>query len=263
MCALVVSALALGAAPAGAGGGATGSVVSNTGYGTATISYADTTKLEVYIIDGDAPACEDTGAQPTVGVLGTIGIVSSAPASPFTVTAQTQVGPAPVHALGAGNFSFCLYDVVSGSYTLLEPANPMAIFDPVTASMVDDGNGGIIVTYANVNTDLGQGVSVVLLSGATTCSQLFDPTTGTGFIYVGGTDGNLGPSPATITVGASGIVIPIIVGSTEPVFAPLTAGNYLACLYYTDVESESVEVQQSFPISIHLPIEPVVPSFTG
>ena len=264
VCALVVSALALGAAPAGAGGGATGSAVANNYYGTATITYAGTTKLEVYIIDGaGSSSCQDTGVQPTTGILGTIGVDSPAPASPFTVTAQTQVGPAPAHALGAGTYSFCLYDVVSGTYTLLEPANPMPIFDPVTASIVDDGNGGIILTYANTNTDLGQIVAVMLLSGATSCPQYFDPTTGSGFSFAGGADGNLPSSPSTITVGTTGFLIPLDITTLIPVPAQLTAGQYLACLYYTDVETSSVEVQQSFSVSIHAPVEPVVPSFTG
>ena len=41
--------------------------------GTATITYADTTEVEVYIIDG-ASTCENTGSAPTTGILATLGV---------------------------------------------------------------------------------------------------------------------------------------------------------------------------------------------
>ena len=102
-CALTVSALALGMVPAGAVPTPTGSVTS-IGDGTATITYADTTDVEVYIIDGASTMCEDTGSAPATGVLATLGVDNPMPASPVTVTTETQVGPLPLHALGTGSF---------------------------------------------------------------------------------------------------------------------------------------------------------------
>lgn len=261
---LVVSALALGAAPAGAGGAASGSAASDQYYGTATITYAGTTKFEVYVIDGGGTGCEDTGSQPTTGILGTIGVDSPAPASPITVTTETLVGPAPAHALGTGSYFFCLYDVVSGVYTLLQPASTIPIFVPVSASMVDNGNGSLVVTYANADSDFSQIIYLGLFSGATSCPEEIDPYSTTGFAWQSGEGGNFPESPAAITVGTSGVVLPVPVGTLVPDLGPVTAGQYLACLYYTDVETSSVSLQQSLPVSIHTPVAPPTPPvFTG
>ena len=265
--ALVASTLAVvGIAPAQAGPAPTASVV-GTQHGTATITYADTTKFEVYIVDG-ATSCEDTGTVPTIGILGTLGVISPAAASPLAIDTSTLVGPAPAHALGTGSFFFCLYDVTNSgaTYTLLEPASTIAIFDQVTASMVDDGNGSLVVTYANLNSDFSQEIYVVLLSGVTTCPDAVNPYSDTGFGLQSSMD--FPDSPMVIGVGTSAILLPLPVGSFEPVFAPVTAGEYLGCLY-TTVDYDQV-LFQSLPVSIFPPIpapipapEPATPVFTG
>lgn len=254
--ALVLSTLVVaGIAPADAVPVPTGSVDPVGGTGTATITYSDTTKVEAYLIDSSA-SCDLSGSAPTTGILGTIGVLSPMPASPVTVTPATQVGPAPAHALGSGSFNFCLYDVVGSVYTPLIPATLISIFTPVSGSMAEDGKGGITVTYANDDPAVNQTLYVLLLSGVTECPADPNPLSVTGFAFQSG-GGGLTTSPMTIAVGTTGVILPM---TGAPAFGPVTAGSYMACLYYTDAVTSNVILQQSLATSIHTA---VVPSFTG
>lgn len=264
-CALVVSALALGMVPAGADPAPTGSV-SSTNDGTATITYADTTEVEVYIIDG-ASLCENTGSAPTAGILATLGVDNPMPASPVTVTTETQVGPTPLHALGTGSFMFCMYDVVGGAYTYLNPDNgTIGIFPPASASMVDNGNGTMTLTW-NANSDFSQYVFLYLVSGLTTCpedpSDLVSIYSGFGMQNDSFLGGGLPPSPAVIGVGTEAVVLPFVLTEemTPPTVGPITAGQYLACVYTSS--DEGPVLAQSMPMGIGIVPEPVVPAFTG
>jgi hypothetical protein len=257
---LMVSAFAVGMSPAGSEPAATGSATS-TNDGTATITYSDTTDLEIYIIDG-AGTCEDTGSAPSSGVLATMGVDAPVPVSPVTVTTATMVGPAPLHELGTGSFLFCMYDVVGGTYTYLNVANgTIGIFNLASGSLVDNGNGSLILTY-DANMDFGQFVYLFLLSGASTCPT--DPgeaytSENPGYALQSGLVG-LEPSPAVITVGTPAIPIPVGVEAI-PELVPVAAGQYLACLMATT--AEDVALLQSLPTQIAPPSEPVVPAFTG
>jgi len=270
--ALVLSALAVGVAPAGAVPTPTGSV-SSTNDGTATITYADTTKVEVYIIDGASP-CENSGNLPLVGILATIGVASAMPASPMTVTTATQVGPAPLHALGVGSFNFCMYDVVGSTYTWLNTTGgTIGIYPPASASMVDNGNGTLTLTW-NADEDFSQAVTLLMLSGVTICPAADDalsslPTlSGYGLFSGESADSPYGnyalpPSPGTIGVGTSALVLPIDVSefTVIPTIGPMTAGQYLACVYTS--ENGEQMLAQSMPMGIGIVPEPVVPAFTG
>ena len=264
-CALAVSALALGMVPAGADPAPTGSV-SSTNDGTATITYADTTEVEVYIIDG-ASLCENTGSAPTAGILATLGVDNAMPASPVTVTTETQVGPLPLHALGTGSFLFCMYDVVGGTYTYLNVENgTIGIFPPASASMVDNGNGTLTLTW-NANSDFSQFVSLLFFSGLTTCPE--NPSeagvTFSGYGLQSGSESfgaGMPPSPAIIGVGTEAFVLPFVPSeSFVPAVGPITAGQYLSCLYIPNDEGQALV--QSMPMGIGIVPEPVVPAFTG
>lgn len=264
-CALAVSALALGMVPAGADPAPTGSVTS-TNDGTATITYADTTEVEVYIIDG-ASTCEDTGSAPTAGILATLGVDNAMPASPATVTTETQVGPLPLHALGTGSFMFCMYDVVGGAYTYLNVENgTIGIFPPASASMVDNGNGTLTLTW-NANSDFSQFVSILFFSGLTTCPE--NPggavVTFSGYGLQSNSESfgaGMPPSPAIIGVGTEAFVLPFVPSdSFVPAVGPITAGQYLSCLYVSNDDGGALV--QSMPMGIGIVPEPVVPAFTG
>jgi hypothetical protein len=262
---LMVSAFAVGMSPAGSEPAATGSATS-TGDGTATLTYSGVGDLEVYIIDGASP-CPDTGLAPATGVLATIGVDSVAPASPITVTTATQVGPAPAHALGTGSFNFCMYDA-SAEYTWLNTTGgTIGIFDPATASMVDNGNGTLTLTW-DANGDFSQFVYFFLFSGLTTCPE--EPTSEvfslTGFGMQSNSDGFGAPlpaSPAIIGVGTQAIILPWVPVDmmTPPSQGPITAGQYLACAY--TASNGDVALASSFAMGVGIVPEPVVPAFTG
>jgi hypothetical protein len=262
---LMVSAFAVGMSPAGSEPAATGSATS-TGDGTATLTYSGVGDLEVYIIDGASP-CPDTGLAPSSGVLATIGVDSVAPASPITVTTATQVGPLPLHALGTGSFNFCMYDA-SASYAWLNTTGgTIGIFDPASASLVDNGNGTLTLTWA-ANGDFSQFVYLFLLTGISTCPT--DPTTAlttlSGYALQSGADdfgAGMPPSPAIIGVGTPAFILPFLIVDlvTPPAVGPMVAGQYLACAF-TVGEGEPV-LAQSMPIGLGIVPEPVVPAFTG
>ena len=265
---LMVSAFAVGMSPAGSDPAATGSVES-TSPGTATITYSGTTDLEIYIIDG-AGTCEDTGSAPSSGVLATMGVDAPVPASPVSVTTATMVGPAPLHELGTGSFLFCMYDVVGSNYTSLNEANgTIGIFNLASGSMVDNGNGSLILTY-DANSDFGQFVYLFLLSGATTCptnpeAAFLSDTTG--YAFQSGSE-TLASSPAVITVGTPAIPLPIPEGTfVIPELVGVAAGQYLACLMATTADDvallQSLPVQVAPPSEPVVPVVPVVPAFTG
>jgi hypothetical protein len=102
--------------------------------------------------------------------------------SPFTVGTSTTVNvalTANTTTLPTGAYYFCLYDVTGGStWTLLSGGSTVAIFTPVTASIADDGNGSLVLTYADANVDFSQMVYVFLFTGISTCPSLdaFSPT---------------------------------------------------------------------------------------
>ena len=257
--ALLLSALALTASPVAAvASDATGSVVSN-GNGTATITYDSATDVKVYI-NANLVACDNTGSVPTTAPLYSLG-VSTLPVgpSPLTVGTSTTVNVASTSGtttLPTGAYYFCLYDVTGGvNWTLLSGGSTVAIFTPVTASIADDGNGSLVLTYADANADFSQMVYLFLFTGISTCPSLdaFSPTAATGFGFQYGL--NITDSPMTIGVGTSTQTLPVGLTGT------VTAGDYLSCLYYTVNYSD--DLQQSLPISIHPPVEPVRPSFTG
>jgi hypothetical protein len=252
--ALVASTLAVvGIAPAQAGPGPIATVDSLPN-GTATITYSDFTQIEVYIIDGTGePVCEYSGSAPTV-FLHTLGVTSPMAASPVAVDTSTLVGPAPEEALGTGNFYFCVYDVTnSGStYDLIYSSGTVAIFDQVTASMVDDGNGSLILSFANANADFSQSVNLLLLSSGTTCPE--NPSEVSGFVL--STQEGLGLSTSPTVIGVGTLILALPVASLE--LTPLPAGEYFACLYST--VDYDMAVVQSLPIGIRLPTPAPVPT---
>ena len=262
--AILLSTFAVvGVAPSGALPSPSGSAVANGNTGTATITYAGTSDFQVYIIDG-ASTCQDTGGQPTTGILGTIGVDSPAPASPFTVTTETIVGPSAT-ALGTGSFLFCLYDETEG-WTLLEPASTIAIFVPMTSSFVTNSDGTITITYANANSDFGQAGALLLAPGVTECPvELFLSIT-TGFAFQLGTpDSPLvagTPSGTVIGVGTLALKLPIVSmeGFTPQ---PVTEGLYQVCLYQPDSEGNAAIHQSASFFVREVPVEPVTPAFTG
>lgn len=263
-CTVLLSAVAIGVAPAGAVPGPSGSAVGNNG--TATLTYANTTTVVVYIIDG-ASICENTGYAPTTGVIATLGVDTPMPPSPVTITTESQVGPLPLHALGTGSFMFCMYDITEGYEYLNVENGTIGIYPPASASMVDNGNGTLTLTW-NANTDFSQFVAFALFTGITSCpaDPASEATSLSGYLLQTGAEdfgAGMPPSPAVISVGLPAFVLPYTFVDifTPPTVAPMAAGQYLACVYIGD--SEDPVLAQSMPMGLGIVPEPVVPAFTG
>ena len=255
---LLSTLVVVGVAPSGAVPSPTGSAVANGDTGTATITYAGTSDFQVYIIDG-ASTCQPSGGQPTTGILGTIGVDSPAPASPFTVTTETIVGPSAT-ALGTGSFKFCLYDETEG-WTLLEPASTIPIFTPLTSSFVTNSDGTITLTYANANFEFSQTGFLLLAPGVTECPVELILSITTGFVFqFGQPDSPVAETPSGTVIGVGSPALNLPVVSPEG-FAPkpVTEGLYQVCLYQSDSEGSSLRQSESFFVRS----VPVTPAFTG
>jgi hypothetical protein len=149
-----------------------------------------------------------------------------------------------------------------------------------TASMVDNGNGSITVTYSGVVPG-SNGFDVVLafMSQGATCPVNAYPNPNLFSLYANSMGGGapvMAASPATIGVGTS------VMGPNGPGAVPLTSGNYQACLYtqvnsganitYTNAGSLAVTIGQvtptttattSSPTTTTAAGTPVAPAFTG
>ena len=143
-----------------------------------------------------------------------------------------------------------------------------------TASMVDNGNGSITVTYSGVVAGPnGFDVVLLFLSEGATCPVNAYPNPYLFNLYanpMGGGSPVMAASPATIGVGTS------VMGPNGPQAIPLTTGNYQACLYtqdigpndYTNAGSLAVTIGQVTPTTTTTTTtapaaDPVAPSFTG
>lgn len=249
--ALLLSALALTAAPAGAVPAATGSTVDN-GNGTATVTYAGTTDPKVYLIGRDY-VCEDSGSQPVSGAwTWTVG------ASPMTISAQTLVGPTgpPGSPLVAGFYKVCLYDVVGATWTLVNASAPVAIYRHVATSLTAGPDGTMLVTYDDLGTDTT--AQLVLLANVTECptdqsSLIADVISG--FLMQAGL--NLPASPGVVEVGSPAWALPTSYSGGFPPDVPITAGQYQACMYTTNVTGFVLSS------SLQVTIGAVTPAFTG
>ena len=282
VCALVLSALALGVAPADAvtsspAVAATGSFSSDT-EGTVTVTYSNFSYPFVFVYaEGDV--CPDPeGGSISTPPLYTIGTGSPFGASPVTITVSTSVVPGTTIPPGAyttippGAYTFCLFNAASPQSIYLISEGAASIYTPMTSSFVTNSDGTITITYANANanananSDFGQTGALLLATGVTECpvEVLLSITTGFAF-QLGTPDSPLvagTPSGTVIGVGTLAIKLPVV---TMEGFAPqpVTEGLYQVCLYQPDGEG-NVAIHQSASFFVReVPVEPVTPAFTG
>lgn len=270
VCALTLSALALGVAPADARTispagppTATGSFSSAT-EGTVTVTYSNF-EIPVVFVYAQGNVCPDpAGGGISTPPLFSIGTGSPLGASPVTITVDTPVVPGTT--LPSGGYTFCLYDVFSPESAYLITAGAASIYTPVTSSFVTNSDGTITLTYANANSDFGQTGFLFLAPGVTECPVELFISISTGFAFQFGLlDSPLfpnTPSGTVIGVGTPAIKLPVV--SMEG-FAPqpVTEGLYQVCLYQADSEG-NIAVHQSASFFVReVPVEPVTPAFTG
>jgi len=275
VCALVLSALAIGVAPADAVTTAPADAPSGTfdvsTAGSVTLTYSGFAPLNPLVAiysQTDTLSCPNPGGGAiTPDPLYT---VSPLGASPVTISVGTAVKTGfsgAAATLPAGSYVFCLFDAEGGSEN---QANQIAgtssgIYDPVTSSFTTNSDGTITLTYANANYDFAQSGVLVLASGVTECPPtpqgLFSSLNGFVFGFGNGGSGPVPdvPSGTVIGVGSLGQKTPVT-SPSDIGLTPVPAGNYQVCLYQTDSQG-SVTLHQS--ATFDLGAGPVQPAFTG
>jgi hypothetical protein len=153
--------------------------------------------------------------------------------------------------------------------TLAPDVNP-------TGSLVDNGDGTVTLTYANIDSSNNKDVFVIFAAANSTCSDaVYDMVNATTLII---SSSNFGvavtatASPMLIKAGTAVVSFPGYPTSPTPVVSTLPAGEYQTCLYANtdDPESETGYVLlSSAPLAISAAPapapapEPVVPAYTG
>ena len=278
-CALVLSALALGMAPADAvtsspAVAATGSFeVVTTGTATLTYSgFAPGTAVVFFYAEGTG--CPDpAGTAITDAPLYSIGTGagSTLGASPVTISQGAAVNTGFTGAattLPGGAYQLCLYNVVTNPEVYLITSTVTRIYIPVTSSFVTNSDGTITLTYANANVDVDQNGVLLLAAGVTACPDLTSLATLNGFVFqFGYGPGSITPdtpSGTVIGVGTLALKLPIT-GPADIEPKPVTAGVYQVCLYQTDsTGSTTVHQSASFDLGAAAVIPvPATPTFTG
>ena len=150
-----------------------------------------------------------------------------------------------------------------------------------TGSLVDNGDGTVTLTYANVdpNADAGEekNVYVIFAAANSTCADaVYDMVNGTTLII---STSNFGvaatatASPMLIQAGATVVSFPGYPTSPNPALSTLSAGEYQTCLYadagpdsdtgYALLSSAPLAISAA-PAPAPAPApEPVVPAYTG
>jgi hypothetical protein len=153
--------------------------------------------------------------------------------------------------------------------TLAPDVNP-------TGSLVNNGDGTVTLTYANIDSNNNKDVYVIFAAANSTCAaSVYEMVNGTTLII---STNNFGAgvtttaSPMLIQAGNAVVSFPGFPTSPTAVLSTLPAGEYQTCLYANtdDPESETPYVLISSaalaisaaPAPAPAP-EPVVPAYTG
>ena len=278
VCALVLSALALGVAPADAVTSSPASTNPTGSFevvtpGTATLTYSGFAPgTAVVFFYDEMDECPDpSGVGISQKPLYSIGLGSGPAlgASPFVISQGAAVKTGFEGAsttLPGGRYRLCLFNVATSTQVYLIANTATPIFNPITSSFVANSDGTITLTYANANKDLSQEGQLYLLAGATECPANMDATTASGFAWTFGSPATLvpyePPSGTVIGVGTMGVKLPIDPSTYLILEKPVTAGTYQVCLYQTNSE-ESMALHQSQSNVSVAPVAPVEPAFTG
>lgn len=240
-------------------GVAIASVTSNSVAGAAntsiTVDCSPTANTPVAVNNGDTVTITvGTGcAQVLLDMFGSGG---TATAGGFPLSAGAPVGVAPgdtvvYTAPNSGDGQDGITFLVGGA-----PSSRVIIsFPPPTGSMVDQGNGSMVVTYTGE-------VLVILFPNGTTCPSPYQGQTASYYLdsNIGGASA-MAASPATITAGTNAM------GPMGPQAIPIAANIYEACLYFQG--NATTTLQQALTVTLGQvtpspdPDAPVNPSFTG
>lgn len=156
----------------------------------------------------------------------------------------------------------------TAAFALSAPANAATVApadSTITASMVDNGDGTMTLTYSGVSTTASpqQALTLIFLASGSTCDENYGVSLASAakppYLVRDNYKNNLPDSPAVIGAGIS-------VGryTDEPPFrtdTTLAQGTYEACLYFSNT-SGGQDLQQQLAVVLIPPLPPVYASGT-
>ena len=180
----------------------------------------------------------------------------TATANGFPLTPGSPVGVAQGDTViytapnsGAGNDSLIFMVNFAPS------SNLYIAFPPPTGSIVDQGNGSMVITYTG-------DILVMLFASGTTCPQTYtgQPTPRYFLDPTMNGPAALGASPATVSAGTNAM------GPSGPSAVGIVAGTYQACMYFSG--NNATTLHQSLSVTLGSPTptpsnDPVVPVPAG
>jgi len=149
-----------------------------------------------------------------------------------------------------------------------------------TGSLVDNGDGTVTLTYANIDSDNRKDVYVIFAATGSTCADdVYNMVNGTTLIISTNNfdvAATATASPMLIQAGATVVSFPGFPTSPNPALSTLSAGEYQTCLYADagedpDTGYTGYALLSSAPLAISAAPapapapapEPVVPAYTG
>jgi hypothetical protein len=164
---------------------------------------------------------------------------------------------------------------VDPSTTTEAPTTTLAPDVYPTGSLVDNGDGTVTLTYANVdpNADGGEVKDVYVIFAPTGATCAADPISmvndETLILSTASSFSNITASPMLIQAGTAVVSIPGFPTNPAVVPSTLPAGTYQTCLYGSSAEDPGFALLSSAPLAISAAPapapapEPVVPAYTG
>lgn len=275
---LVVSALALGTAPAGAGPSspavAPAGVFTDNFNGTVTVTYSGLTSPYLYMYP-DGTTCTDPAGGIPAQPLALLGGNYPLAASPATIGVTTNVydfaSPvvAPGSPLPAGMYSWCLIDMSTpGSFYLIADGGSMPVYPPVTGSMVDNGDGSLTLTYANTSAEFTQELYLLILAAGSTCPPNLGAASSLTNFYALSSQDSVQlflPLPASpLVVGPGTTMLKFASLSSVPSVEVLPLTSFEACLLLTTpIVGVGTDVLLSQSLRTAPGPAPQPPAFTG
>ena len=256
--ALAISAVAvLSVDPAGAADTAANEDCSVGGVQTFSVANSDT--VTVTITAGDCLSARlDVNGTSATATLNSSAMVDGLPASVATNDVIVITAPAS----GQGTVRIYFSDVSANVPVVMVDFG----FPPLVASLTDDGNGSMTVTYSGNGIASHNNLTVMLYPAGHTC--VVDDATEP--LYVLDPDLPMAPlaaSPAIVTAGTLAAVF----AQGPPAAEAIAAGSYQACLMLYVGNNSSIGQSMAITLGAVAPTttttttgtDPVVPAFTG
>jgi len=156
---------------------------------------------------------------------------------------------------------------VDPSTTTEAPTTTLAPDVYPTGSLVDNGDGTVTLTYANVdpNPDNVKDVFVIFAPTGATCAADPESMVNAETLVMSTAEGfsNITASPMLIQAGTAVVSFPGFPAVGEPVPSTLPVGSYQTCLFGTSADGYALLSSAALAVGAAPAPEPVAPAYTG